>query len=332
MGNNRITALFLSASLLFLSCGEPKGKKGTQNAERNLTSGEIAEQDVISGEDISSSLRYLSSDELKGRETGTEGIERAASYIEDTFKENDIQPFFETYRDSFMVDGVTGYNVVGFKKGTDPQLQEEYILIGAHYDHIGRGKPVGNDSIANGANDNASGTVAVLELAKYFADVETKRSIIFALFSAEEMGLEGSKHLADRLKEEEVDLYVMFNIEMIGIPMEDRDYLAYLTGHGLTNMADKFNKYAGEKVLGFLPQAREYSLFRRSDNYPFYEEFGIPAQTISTFDFTNYDFYHHVEDEFEYMNISHMEELIEEIIPGIKGMANNAEREIKIQN
>ena len=72
-------------------------------------------------------------------------------------------------------------------------------------------------------------------------------------------------------------------------------------------------------------------MFRRSDNYPFYEEFQIPAQTISTFDFTNYAYYHHVSDEFEEMNVPFMTSLIEEIIPGITAMANSPEREITMK-
>ncbi len=149
-------------------------------------------------------------------------------------------------------------------------LKDEVVIIGAHYDHVGQGEPVDGDIIANGANDNASGTTAVLELAKYFANNPPKRSMLFTLFSAEEMGLVGAKELAKELKDEELDLYTMFNIEMIGVPMEGRDYMAYVTGYEISNLAEKFNEYAGGKILGFLPQAKEYSLFRRSDNYPFF--------------------------------------------------------------
>ena len=284
----------------------------------------------ISEEKISNRLRYLSSDELGGRKTGTEGIEKAARYLEGIFEENEIEPYFETYRDSFTVEGIAGYNIVGFKEGSDPELKYEVIIIGAHYDHIGTGEAVGTDSLANGANDNASGITAVLALAEYFADKETKRSMLFTLFSAEEMGLVGAKHLAERLKQEDLDPYVMFNIEMIGIPMENKSYNAYVTGYKLSNLAGKFNEYAGAEVLGFLPQAKEYNLFRRSDNYPFFEQFQIPAQTISTFDFTNYGYYHHVDDEFQEMDIPHMTNLIEAVIPGIARMANTEEKEIQM--
>lgn len=316
-----LSPLFLAVLVLFSGCGSQK-----------TTAQVIVVKDKIevSQQRVAQDLKYLSSDELKGRKTGTTGIEKAAKYIEEVFRESGIEPYFETYRDSFQVQGLTGYNIVGYKEGSDPELKDQFIIIGAHYDHIGYGKKVGNDSIANGANDNASGTTAVLELARYFSEVETARSILFTLYSAEEMGLVGSRELAEELKEEGLDLYVMFNIEMVGVPMENKDYTAYLTGYKLSNLAEKFNAYSGEKVLGFLPQAKEYRLFMRSDNYPFYEIFQVPAQTISTFDFTNYDYYHHVDDEFGNLSTTHLTNLIKAIIPGITEMANTPGKEIKM--
>ncbi|MFO7719452.1 MAG: M20/M25/M40 family metallo-hydrolase [Gillisia sp.] len=286
---------------------------------------------TISEASVQEKLEFLASDELRGRETGTEGIDKAASYIEAYFKKNNIKPYYETYRDSFEVADRTGFNVIGFLEGNDPELKKEFIILGAHYDHIGLGKVVGNDSIANGANDNAAGTVAVMELANQFSKLKTnKRSILFILFSAEEMGLQGAKHIAKRLKAEDLDLYAMVNFEMIGVPMQGKDHLAYLTGYENSNLAEKFNEYSEAEILGFLPQAKEYSLFRRSDNYSFYQEFNVPAQTISTFDFTNYEYYHHVSDEADKMDITHMAELIERVIPGLLRMTNTSEKEIKL--
>lgn len=313
--------------LLLLGCGN------SREISKEITAAPVdkeAVKNAVLKEDIATSLRYLSSDELEGRATGTQGIEKAAQYIEGVFEEHGLEPFFDTYRNNFTVKEKAGFNVVGLIEGTDPDLKKEYIIIGAHYDHVGRAQAIAGDHLANGANDNASGTTAVLELAKYFSDRPQKRSILFSLFSAEEMGLVGAKELAKSLKAEEIDLYTMFNIEMIGVPMEDKDYKAYLTGYDASNLAENFNKNSGETVLGFLPEAKQYNLFKRSDNYPFFEEFNVPAQTISTFDFTNYSYYHHVDDEFMHMDIEHMEELIEAIIPGLTAMANSPEKEIKL--
>ena len=232
-----------------------------------------------------------------------------------------------------MVNEVKGFNIVGYLEGSDARLKDEFILVGAHYDHIGSGKEVNGDTIANGANDNAAGTVGVIQLAKYFAGQDHKRSIIFALFSGEEMGLKGSKHLAEKLKSEGIDLYVMFNLEMIGVPMKAKDYKAYLTGFERSNLAEKFNAYSGdENILGFLPQAKQMSLFQRSDNYPFYESFQVPAQTVSTFDFSNYNYYHHVDDEAENLDPQFMADLIEDLIPGLQEMANTPQKEIKMND
>ncbi|TQD34356.1 M20/M25/M40 family metallo-hydrolase [Haloflavibacter putidus] len=278
---------------------------------------------------LEETLTYLASDELEGRKTGTEGIEKAAVYMENIFTESKLQPFFTTYRDSFKVKGQTGYNLVALKEGNDPELKEEYIVLGAHYDHIGKvKKDVDGDFIANGANDNAAGTTAVVALAKQFAQIETKRSILFVLFSAEEEGLEGSKHLAKKLDEAETDIYVLLNFEMIGVPLKGESYQAYLTGYEKSNLAEKFNHYAGEKVLGFFPKAQEFQLFKRSDNYPFYKYLNIPAQSLSTFDFSNYDYYHHVKDESDLMDFAHMRKLIESMSRGIEKMANTPEKEI----
>ena len=285
----------------------------------------------VSVEDVSAKLEYLTTDDLQGRMTGSEGIDEAATYIEEHFSELGLKPFFETYRDSFAVNDLDGFNIVGMLPGNDANLKDEYIIVGAHYDHIGKAKVVNGDSIANGANDNASGTVAVMELANYFAKENTNgRSILFALFSAEEMGLKGSAHLAETLSEMGTNVYTVFNIEMIGVPMKAKDYTAYITGYEMSNFAEKFNEYSGSRVLGFLPQAQQMNLFQRSDNYPFYKEMNIPAQTICTFDFSNYQYYHHVDDEFEELDPQHMANVIQQLIPGLEEMSKTAQKEIKL--
>lgn len=279
----------------------------------------------ISASEIGKTLNYLASDELEGRMTGSAGIEMAAQYIERVFKEANLRPYYKTYRDSFENKNLIGYNLLAYKEGIDPNLKDELVILGAHYDHIGIIEPVEGDSIANGANDDASGTTAVLELAKYFADKKTKRSILFALFSGEEMGMLGSSHLAKRLKEENAPIYVMLNFEMMGVPMK-RDFPAYLTGYNLSNLAEHFNQHAGTKVLGNWEGAETYQLFRRSDNYSFYQYLDIPAHTLSSFDFENFDHYHKVGDEAHLMDFHFMEKLIVQSIPGIEGILNADEK------
>ena len=295
--------------------------------EKLLTSKDFKQ--YVNADALRKDVEFLASDALKGRETGTTEIDEAATYIIKAFQDAGIQPYFTSYRDKFDAKGKAGYNVVGVLEGTDPELKDEYVIIGAHYDHIGTAEAENGDVIANGANDNASGTATVMALAHYFAKAKTnKRSILFTLFSAEEMGLLGSAHLAERLKSTSITPYVMFNIEMVGLPMKDKDYTLYLTGYENSNLAKKFNSYAGANVLGFLPQAKQYNLFKRSDNYAFYQAFKIPAQTVSTFDFTNFDHYHKVGDEASLMDYQHMANVANQLIPGLEGILTTPTEEI----
>ena len=278
---------------------------------------------------VSQSINFLASDALQGRNTGTVGIDKAATYIEEVFTKVGVKPYFQTYRDTFEVKGGKGYNVVGYLEGHDSQLKNEFMIIGAHYDHIGFGKIVAGDSIANGANDNASGTTVVLELAKQLAArKDNKRSILFALFSAEEMGLLGSNHLAKRLKQENINLYTMINFEMLGVPFKDRDYEVLLTGYDKSNMAEVMNRYAKTNLVGFSEGSKKYSLFMRSDNYAFFKEFNAPAHSISSCDLTNFDFYHHVDDEPDKLDMKFMADITNKLVFVIEGICNSPTKEI----
>ncbi len=275
-------------------------------------------------------VSFLASDSLEGRDSGSAGISKAADYIESLFKQYNLEPYFESYRDTLSNFNGTAFNMVGLVPGNNKKLADEYIIIGAHYDHIGIVNSATEDKIANGANDNASGTATVLELARYFGlNGGNKRSIMFVLFSAEEKGLLGSAHLAGVLKEQDLKLYTMLNFEMTGVPLQGRDYLMFLTGYELSNLAELCNQYAGEKLVGFLMEARHYQLFRRSDNFPFHQAFGVPSQTYCTFDFTNYDYYHKVGDEAYRLNYEHMATLVNKMIPVIKGLSSAEKDELK---
>jgi Zn-dependent M28 family amino/carboxypeptidase len=297
-----------------------------------LSSNTSNDPTTVTSTEINDIVTFLASDGLKGRDTGSEGIEAAATYIEDYFKNHGIKPYYETYRDPYKIKEMDAFNVVGVLEGHDPVLKNEVVILGAHYDHIGyRVKPVDGDSIANGANDDASGTAFVLTLAKQLAKLNNnKRTLMFALYSGEEMGLLGSKHLANRLKSENVNLYTMINFEMLGVPFIGRDYEVFLTGHDLSNMATELNEYIGSKFVGKSDVAVQYNLFKRSDNYSFYKTFKVPCQTISSCDLTNYDFYHHVDDEADKMDYDHMANVVNTLIPAIEAISNSETQDIKM--
>ncbi|WP_418636448.1 M28 family peptidase [Winogradskyella sp.] len=314
----------LSIILIALVCSCSSSKK-TSNS--NEVTPEITEKA------IRASMEYLTSDELEGRATGTEGLEKAAVFIENYLKSNGIKPYFKTYRDSFKLNDLDGYNIVGVIEGNDPKLKNEYIILGGHYDHIGKGKVVEGDSIANGANDDASGTIAAMEFGRYFAQTKSnKRSILITLYDAEELGLKGSAHLAKRLKDKGVNVYTMINFEMIGVPRASTEPMAYMSGYERSSLAETLNKYAGEEVVGFFDRAKKMNLFMRSDNFPFFKELNIPAHAISTFDFTNYDYYHHVDDEADKMDYEHMVNFINKMIPALEGMMNVPTKEVILKD
>ena len=321
------TFLILVVSVLMSCSGSKKATQG----EKGTTGTNVMPK--ITQQDIKVSMEYLASDELEGRATGTVGIEKAAAFIENYLKKNGIKPYFETYRDTFNLGDIIGYNIVGMIEGNDPKLKNEFIILGGHYDHIGVGKEIDGDSIANGANDDASGTIAAMEFGKYFATSKTnKRSILITLYAAEEMGLKGSSHLAERLKANEINAYTMINFEMIGVPRAADLSMAYMSGYGRSNFAKTINKYAGEDVVGFFPKAKEFNLFMRSDNYPFFKELNMPAHAISTFDFTNFDYYHHVDDEADKMDYNHMANFINKMIPALEGMMNSETKEVTLND
>ena len=263
-------------------------------------------REAITIEETKTLLFTLSSDEMKGRDSKSGGYAKAAAFVEDYFQQHNIEPFYPAYRDSLMTDSLWSYNVVGSIGKYDPT--KKTVLIGAHLDHVGI-KTQENDSIFNGANDNASGSTAVLQIARFLAQKKWKQNILVALFADEEKGLKGAYHLAERMKKEQVNLAYMVNFEMLGITLTSGANQVYMTGYNLSDMADKMNAISPYFVK-FLPQAKEYNLFRRSDNYAFYKAFKVPAQTLSTFDFKNYGHYHKAGDEAEKMEVDNMNTVI----------------------
>lgn len=166
-------------------------------------------------------LYTLASDEFEGRKTGTPGIEKAAQYIEGEFKRIGLKtydglPDFRqnfTFTDRRTKEEMKAFNVVGVLEGKSKK--DEYVVVSGHYDHLGVRKSEGQlDSIYNGADDDASGTTAVMALAEYFAKKgNNERSIIFIAFTGEEMGMLGSRHFG---KDVDASKFVAgINIEMI---------------------------------------------------------------------------------------------------------------------
>ena len=263
-------------------------------------------RDQITTKETKEILYALANDDMKGRDSNSGGYFKAASYVTEYFKKHNVASFYEAYQDSLVTDSIVSYNVVGQIGKYNPKRKT--ILIGAHLDHIGI-QNIEGDNVFNGANDNAAGSTAVMQISRFLAQHSWEKNIIIALFADEEKGLKGAHHLADRLKEENVDLAYMINFEMIGTVLTSGENQVYVTGYKMSSMADEMNSVSPNFVQ-FLPEAKELNLFRRSDNYAFFKAFNIPAQTLSSFDFKNFDFYHKPGDEPERLAIENMNKII----------------------
>ena len=149
----------------------------------------------IEVESVKKHLYTLASNAMEGRRAGTPGIEKAAQYIESEFERIGLSKYnnLPTYRQNFTARNLEMFNVIGVLEGKSKK--DEYVVISAHYDHLGVKKEGEGDIIYNGADDDASGTTAVLALAEYFTALGTnERTLIFVTFTGEEMGLLGSRH------------------------------------------------------------------------------------------------------------------------------------------
>jgi Peptidase family M28 len=218
-------------------------------------------------------------------------------------------------------------NVVGVLRGRDLQLADEYILVDAHYDHLGvRANPAGGDSIFNGADDDASGTVAVLEIAKALArGPAPRRTIVFAATTGEEVGLLGTnwyiRHPVIPLDHMAANL----EIEMIGRPdsLAGGPGRAWLTGYERSTMGDMLARNGIPIVADKRPDQR---FFQRSDNIA-YARMGIPAHTLSSFNL--HTDYHRASDEVEKTDPQHMASVIDAAIRAVRLLADGPKPEWK---
>ncbi|HEX6914873.1 MAG TPA: M28 family peptidase, partial [Chitinophagaceae bacterium] len=207
----------------------------------------------------------------------------------------------------------TLFNVVGVLPGkTQP---EEWILITAHYDHVGVLKKR-RDSIFNGANDNASGTAAMMMLARYYAARRNNnRGIIFIGFAGEEIGLVGSRYFAHNSSR--LNIKAVVNLEMLGKPHREGHRVCMVTGGG--DLPSWFRNTAVDSGIKIGYDERpEQRLFRRSDNYPFFLK-GIPAHTFMNWVDNDRD-YHQPSDELSTLDLGNMCELVKGLIPGLDGL------------
>ncbi|MDT8341125.1 MAG: M20/M25/M40 family metallo-hydrolase, partial [Longimicrobiales bacterium] len=292
----------------------------------------------------------LAADSMAGREAGTPGELRAVRLLEAELSRYGVEPAgSEGYRQPvrlraeadpqgrtrwrLLPDGAdadtvpaerlrTAYNVLGLIPGGDPERAHEVVVVGAHHDHVGFGPAVAGDSIYNGADDDASGTVAVLEIARELARSAAGgeapgRTILLAFFTAEEVGLLGTRHWIGNPTVAFDRVVANLQVEMIARP----DSLAgghgrgWLTGYERSTMGDLLAAQGSPIVPDPRPEMR---FFFRSDNLPF-AQLGIPAHTLSSYDL--HADYHTPDDEADRADYPHMTTLIEAALAMVRGLA-----------
>lgn len=217
-------------------------------------------------------------------------------------------------------------NVGGMIEGN---RKDEIVLFSAHYDHIGIQKEVEGDSIANGANDDASGTTAVMALAKYFKGKgKPERSIYFVAFTAEEVGGYGSQYFSKQLNPDQI--VAMFNIEMIGKPAVEGSNTAWITGFERSSFGELLQKSVeGTAYKFYADPYPSQNLFYRSDNATL-ARLGVPAHSISTTPIDVDKDYHQVSDEFETIDTSHMTNTIKAIAVAAEGIVSGKDTPTRV--
>ena len=252
----------------------------------------LAALESITQGELQSHVDYLADDQREGREAGTRGSREAGDYLRRELASlgwrgagtggGFDQPFAPNFR-----------NVLAVWEGSDARLKHEYILLGAHYDHVGRGTnrnskgPVGE--IHNGADDNASGTSGVLEVAEGLAMLpRPRRSILIAFWDAEEKGLLGSKHWIANPTVPLEQVRMHLNMDMIGRLRSDRMVvMGSRTGYGIRRLLS-LNNVQPDLLLDF-----PVSVLANADHHPFFTH-GIPALTFHT---DLHDDYHRPTDD-----------------------------------
>lgn len=262
----------------------------------------------VSVDRVKNVISVLASDEMKGREIGTPENDNAAHFIAKLFKENNLEYCTgNSYLVPFDYKGKTAYNVCGIKKGKS----EKTLGFSGHFDHIGVSKKEGDDTIYNGADDDASGITTLVGIADYFKDKKPEFSMVFMAFNGEEKGMLGSTAIS---KDKNLDklygnLSALFNFEMVATESEFGKNAVFITGDEFSDLDELLNQNAvnGLKIHPD-PYASE-QLFYRSDNVSFVKK-KIIAHSISTADMSKIKHYHQLNDDITVVDFDNLTQLI----------------------
>jgi len=293
---------------------------------------------------VRADLGFLASDELHGRGSGTRDEHLAALYAASLFQSFGLKPAGENggyiqraplpnplpaklaeylKKHGFDQNQRTDtWNALGMLPGSDPAAGNEVVLLTAHLDHLGIGEAVNGDSIYNGADDDASGTTAVLELARTLSRGQRpRRSILFVLFGSEELGGYGNQYFLEHPPVPLTQIVANLEFEMIGRPDPALpNKTLWLTGYERSNLGPMLASHGA--AISADPHPDQH-FFQRSDNYSLAKK-GIVAQTVSSFGL--HKDYHQPSDEISKIDFDFLSHSIESMVSPIRWLANSTWR------
>jgi hypothetical protein len=292
--------------------------------------------------DVREQLEALAADSMEGRATGSVGGMRAAVYLARRLEALGVQPAGDMAYFQIVPIAAEGgrlrlmpsldtlaelpaekrreaFNVIGMIPGSDPALRHETVVVAAHYDHVGMGRAVDGDSIYNGADDDGSGSVAVLEVARALArGPAPKRTVLFFFATGEEVGMLGTRWYLQHPVVPLDSTVAGLMIEMIGRPdpLAGGPGRAWLTGYERSTVGQVLAA-AGVPII---PDPRpDQDFFNRSDNTPF-ALLGVPAHALSSFGL--HGDYHQPSDETERIDWDHMTRVVQAAVDAARALAD----------
>ncbi len=277
---------------------------------------------VVNAKQLINDIETLAADEMRGRGAGSPEIVKAREFVEKRFKESGLKPLETSYLQEFPlrnrnnVEAGKGTNVIGVIKGR--KTPEKYIVITAHYDHVG----VQNGEIYNGADDNASGTAALFALAEYFNKKRPANSLLFVAFDAEERGLQGARHFVNNLPVKKESILLNINMDMISRSDKSELYAVGTFHYPLLKPhLEKIAKRAPVKLLfgHDRPELGRDDWTNQSDHAAFHQA-KIP---FIYFGVEDHEDYHRPTDDFENIDQKFYVKAVETILSAVKEMDKN---------
>jgi len=288
---------------------------------------------TVSEKSVRNYMNALAGDEMRGRGSATADELAAAKYIASQLKLLKIEPagdngdYLQTVKFSRSPRGAaldappvesTTTNCLGILRGSDPKWSKEAILLSAHLDHLGVRPSVPGDNIFNGADDDASGVTAVLELAEALAKgPKPKRTVVFALFGSEEIGGYGARYFQEHPPVPVESFVANLEFEMIGrADSAVAPHTLWLTGYERSDLGPQLAAHGARLVADPHP---EQNFFRRSDNYVLARR-GIIAHTVSSYGL--HADYHRPSDDLAHIDFAHMTEAIASMVGPLEWLVN----------